>query len=130
MRWSSSRRASDTLVRPPRSHLDSKVDYAWLYSWIRKPADFRPTSRMPQFFGHYQHLEKVAKDFTITGPDGNPLQGTDQEYKQRFEDIGFPALTQSLLDSSQPFEYLDPPVGITPSAERGKWLFQSRGCLA
>jgi cytochrome c551/c552 len=119
-------------VGPSLRHLDSKVDYAWLYSWIRKPADFRPTSRMPQFFGHYQHLEKEAKDFTITGPDGNPVQVTDQEYTSRFEDIEIRALTQFLIANSQPFEYLDPPADITepPSAERGKWLFQSRGCLA
>ena len=42
------------------------------------------------------------------------------------------ALAQFLLANSQPFEYIDPPQGITeaPSAERGKWLFESRGCLA
>ena len=42
------------------------------------------------------------------------------------------ALAEFLLADSQPFEYLDPPPGITeaPSAERGKWLFESRGCLA
>ena len=41
-------------VGPSLRHLDSKVDYTWLYSWIRRPADFRPTTRMPQFFGHYR----------------------------------------------------------------------------
>ncbi len=44
-------------VGPSLRHLDSKVDYTWLYSWIRNPADFRPTTRMPQFFGHYRHLD-------------------------------------------------------------------------
>ncbi|MEX2093325.1 MAG: PDZ domain-containing protein [Pirellulales bacterium] len=119
-------------VGPSLRHLDSKVDYTWLYSWIKKPANFRPTTRMPQFFGHFQHLDDTAKDFKISGPDGNPVEVTDQQYTERFEDIEIRALTQFLLASSQPFEYLDPPAGITeaPSAERGKWLFQSRGCLA
>jgi hypothetical protein len=38
-----------------------------------------------------------------------------------------------LLSHSQPgFEYIQPPQGITEqaSAERGQWLFESRGCLA
>jgi cytochrome c551/c552 len=119
-------------VGPSLRHLESKVDYQWLFSWIRKPSDFRPTTRMPQFFNHFRHLNDEAKDFTITGADGEPVKVTDREYTERFEDIEIRALTQFLLDNSQPFEYLDPPAGITEtaSAERGKWLFQSRGCLA
>jgi cytochrome c2 len=119
-------------VGPSLRHLDSKVDYAWLYSWIKKPSDFRPTTRMPQFFGNLEHLESHLKEFTATGPDGNSVEVTDKEYTQRFEDVEVRALTQFLLEDSQPFEYLDPPAGITeaPSAERGKWLFESRGCLA
>jgi cytochrome c551/c552 len=119
-------------VGPSLRHLDSKVDYAWLYSWIKQPTDFRPTTRMPQFFGNFQHLKSHLKEFTATGPDGNPVEVTDKDYTQRFEDIEVRALTQFLLADSQPFEYLDPPAGITeaPSAERGHWLFESRGCLA
>ena len=35
----------------------SKVDFDFLYSWIRKPSDFRPTTKMPQFFGLSSHLD-------------------------------------------------------------------------
>ena len=45
-------------VGPSLRHLNSKVDFDWVYSWIRKPADFRPTTRMPQFFLNYEHLEQ------------------------------------------------------------------------
>ncbi len=119
-------------VGPSLRHLDSKVDYRWLFSWIKQPSDFRPTTRMPRFFGHFEHLDGTAKDFTITGPDGNPIKVSDKDYTTRFEDIEIRALTQFLLANSQPFEYLDPPAGVTepPSDERGEWLFQSRGCLA
>jgi len=119
-------------VGPSLRHLESKVDYQWLYSWIRQPSSFRPTTRMPQFFGHFRHLDDETKDFTITGADGEPVKVTDREYTERFEDIEIRALTQFLLTNSQPFEYLDPPDGVTEaaSAERGKWQFQSRGCLA
>ena len=36
-------------VGPSLRHLNTKVDYNWVYNWIRKPTDFRPTTRMPQF---------------------------------------------------------------------------------
>lgn len=118
-------------VGPSLRHLESKVEFAWLYSWIRRPADFRPSTRMPQFFGHYEHLEAEAPDYTIVDAQGNERQITDAQYTARFESIEIRALTEFLLANSQPFEYVDPPQGVeSPSAERGKWLFESRGCLA
>ena len=50
----------------------------------------------------------------------------------KYEPIEIRALTDYLLANSKPFDYLSPPEGITeaPSSERGKWLFQTRGCLA
>jgi hypothetical protein len=44
-------------VGPSLRHVGSKVDYDFLYSWIRRPRDFRPDTRMPQFFGLHEHLE-------------------------------------------------------------------------
>jgi cytochrome c2 len=119
-------------VGPSLRHLDSKVDFNWLFSWIRKPADFRPTTRMPQFFLNHEHLNNVDQAFTIQDAAGNEQKITDLEYTQRFENIEIRALSQFLLANSQPFEYIRPPQGITelPSAERGKMVFETRGCLA
>ena len=103
-------------VGPSLRHLDSKVDFAWLYSWIRKPADFRPSTRMPQFFGHFQHLEAKVPEFTVTDAQGNEHQITDKEYTARFEGVEVRALSEFLLANSQPFEYLDPPQGVTEAA--------------
>jgi cytochrome c551/c552 len=116
-------------VGPSLRHVASKVDYDWLYSWIRKPSDFRPTTKMPQFFGLHEHLEKHRKEFP--GPKG-AKQFTDLEYTQRFEAIEVRALADYLMNHSQEFNYLEPAQGITeaPSSEHGKWLFESRGCLA
>ena len=86
------------------------------FSWIKQPSNFRPTTRMPQFFGHLEHLENVKKEFTITGADGKPIEVTDADYTARFEDIEVRALAQFLLASSQPFEYLDRPAGVTEAA--------------
>jgi cytochrome c551/c552 len=120
-------------VGPSLRHLASKVGYDWLYSWIRRPADFRPSTRMPQFFLHYEHLDGQRKDFLIRDAAGNEIKVTDREYTSRFESIEIRALAEYLLAHSQPgFEYIQPPQGITEqaSAERGRWLFESRGCLA
>jgi cytochrome c2 len=119
-------------VGPSLRHLDSKVDYNWLYSWIRRPADFRPTTRMPQFFLNYEHLNGDREDFPTHDAAGNEIKVSDREYTARFENIEIRALADFLLKNSQPFTYIDPPQGVTEtaSAERGKWLFESRGCLA
>ncbi|MBA3484409.1 MAG: c-type cytochrome [Pirellulales bacterium] len=106
-------------VGPSLRHIKSKVDYDWLYSWIRKPADFRPSTKMPQFFGLHEHLS-------------DPEDADGLAESQKFEPIEIRALTEYLLNASSEFEYLKPAEGVTEqaSAERGKWQFESRGCLA
>lgn len=119
-------------VGPSLRHLNSKVDYNWLYSWIRKPSDFRPTTRMPQFFLNHEHLNNADKAFTIHDVEGKEIKITDLEYTKRFENIEIRALTQFLLADSQPFQYIAPPqTRMEPaSKDRGKLLFETRGCLA
>lgn len=119
-------------VGPSLRHLNSKVDFNWVYSWIRRPSDFRPTTRMPQFFLNYEHLNHIEKSFTIHDASGKEVNVTDLDYTKRFENIEIRALAEFLLANSQPFQYIEPPQGNfeAPSAERGKVLFQTRGCLA
>ena len=84
MRWPTALKDVETpgryrKVGPSLRHLDSKVDFAWLYAWIRKPADFRPSTRMPQFFGHFQHLERqVPRSSRSPMPQGNEHRGHGQ----------------------------------------------------
>ncbi len=119
-------------VGPSLRHLNSKVDFKWVYSWIRRPSDFRPTTRMPQFFLNYEHLNNKEKAFPIHNASGKEEEVTDLYYTKRFENIEIRALAQFLLNNSQPFDYIGPPQGITeqPSKDRGKMLFETRGCLA
>ncbi|MAT69455.1 MAG: hypothetical protein CMJ58_08000 [Planctomycetaceae bacterium] len=104
---------------PSLRHVSSKVDFDWLYSWIRKPADFRPTTKMPQFFLQYEHLTE---------------EGDEEELHESmtFEPIEIFALSEFLLNNSVDFEYLEQPESVTEDAspDRGKWLFETRGCLA
>jgi len=119
-------------VGPSLRHIGAKVNYDWLYHWIRRPADFRPTTRMPQFFGHFEHLSDEKQEFPLHNEVGEVEMVTDLDYTKRFEHIEIRALTEYLLKMSQRFDYLKPPTNITESAspDRGRWLFESRGCLA
>lgn len=108
-------------VGPSLRHLAAKVEFDWLYSWIRKPSDFRPSTKMPQFFLQYEHLTEE--------------EDADQLHESlKFEPIEILALSDFLLKNStdRGFEYLEQPEEVTEDAspERGKWLFETRGCLA
>lgn len=104
-------------VGPSLRHVASKVDQKFLYSWIKEPKQFRPSTRMPQFFGLYDHLDEDSA-------------GLHQS--ENLEPIEVRAISEYLLTSSQPFPYLRKPEQVTenPSPERGAELFQVRGCLA
>lgn len=99
-------------VGPSLRRVASKLDYDFLFSWIRRPQDFRPSTKMPQFFGLDDHLE-----------------GSSLKDSKRFEPIEIRGLTQYLLSKSQPFDDASG-AAADGSAERGKKLFQTRGCLA
>jgi len=51
---------------------------------------------------------------------------------KRYEPVEIRAMAEYLLANSKDFDYLEPPTEVTEtaSADRGKWLFESRGCLA
>ena len=132
-------------VGPSLRHVASKVDMAFLYNWVREPKDFRPSTKMPQFFGLYDHLlpEQAVKDgvpqFVFEkDAEGNEIKHPKMEESlglkdaKRFEPVEILSVSHYLLNASQPFEYLDKPKGVTekPSAERGKQQFETRGCLA
>lgn len=106
-------------VGPSLRFLSSKVEADWLYSWIKEPANFRPSTKMPQFFGLHEHLQ-------------DPDDADQLANSERFEPIEIRAMTEFLLSNSDEFEYLQTPAEVTeqPSAERGAWHFESRGCLA
>ena len=102
-------------VGPSLRHLSAKVSFDWLYSWLRNPQDFRPSTKMPRFFGLWEHLE-----------------GKGLEESMRYEPIEIRSMIEYLAASSQPFEYVPPFAGITAEVDpiRGKKVFQLRGCLA
>ena len=102
-------------VGPSLRHVASKVGFDWLYAWLRNPQDFRPSTKMPRFFGLWEHLE-----------------GAGLEESERYEPLEIRSMIAYLTSSSQPFQYIEPYEGITASAdvERGKKVVEVRGCLA
>jgi mono/diheme cytochrome c family protein len=125
-------------VGPSLRYVAHKVDLAFLYDWIKNPTDFRPATKMPRFFGLWDHLVSEPKLDDRGNPVhdefGHPVMVESQGRKdaEKFEPVEIRAVAEYLLDRSQPFEYVERYRGITEkaSAERGKELFSMRGCLA
>jgi cytochrome c2 len=103
---------------PSLRYAAHKLNADFVYDWVREPKHFRPSTRMPQFFGLWNHLE-----------------GETKAVAQRYEPVELLGMATYLLERSQPFEYLTPPEGMSPTTPdeavaRGKTQFQTRGCLA
>ena len=105
---------------PSLRYAASKLDEKFLFDWISNPSHFRPTSRMPRFFGLLDHLADEPESKSMA---------------ESFEPIEVLGMVAYLRQRSQPFEYLSPVAGVTPAGqdvqiERGKIAFEERGCLA
>ena len=105
-------------VGPSLAHVGLKTTEDWLRRWIRKPSDFRASTRMPQFFGLTGHI----------GSDG------DKTETSRKEAVEIAAATHFLLETSQEaskdFQLDSVPDGYQPDVKRGEIAFRERGCLA
>lgn len=102
---------------PSLRHVGSKLSPEFLYDWIREPKHFRPSTKMPQFFGMWDHIQ-----------DDKPAL----EQAQRYEPIEIAGIVTYLLDRSQPMlGEVAPSTGVdAPSIERGQVAFEVRGCIA
>jgi cytochrome c551/c552 len=102
-------------VGPSLRDIAERADARIIENWIGHPSGVRPATRMPQLYGLHEHLE-----------------GRELADAQRFEAVELHAVAQYLLRVSRPVKPLDAPPGVTDaaSAERGKRLFQTAGCLA
>jgi cytochrome c551/c552 len=96
-------------VGPSMRHIKSKVTPEFIAYWVAEPKRFRPTTRMPQFFGLTNQHDGLA---------------------EVLQPIELSAISSFLMEKSQPIEFDHPSKGYQPDAERGKELFSKRGCLA
>jgi cbb3-type cytochrome oxidase cytochrome c subunit len=102
-------------VGPSLRDVGQRLDTAFLVDHTDDPTRFRPATRMPRLFGLHEHLE-----------------GPALQQNRRLEAVEIHAIAEYLLANSRPSPLNPTPAGFTetPSAERGKRLFQVQGCLA
>jgi cytochrome c2 len=123
-------------VGPSLRYVKSKNDEPFLFTWIKQPNRYRPSTKMPQFFGLYDHLHPAKRDEkgqVVVDGHGHPVLEESPGLKdaQRFEPLEILATTKYLLNASQPFTYLPKVEGAAAGdVARGKIMFQTRGCLA
>jgi mono/diheme cytochrome c family protein len=94
-------------VGPSLAHVASKVDSTFLYAWIWSPKGFRPSTRMPHFFGQPNNSSAESRP------------RAEQEVR---------GIVAYLLEKSTPFSPSEAiPEGGDPA--QGKRLFEEVGCL-
>jgi hypothetical protein len=108
---------------PSLRYIAKKADKTFLYDWIDNPQHFRPTTRMPRFFGLWNHLTNSEGVSDTKAPRLEPI-----------EIRGVLAYFDSYKEQQQ-FEPEQRPSGIAnwtneEKVARGKTQFQTRGCLA
>jgi len=96
-------------VGPSLRHIKEKVAPEFIAYWTAEPKRFRPTTRMPQFFGQSNQHDAMAA---------------------ALQPIELAAISQFLTEKSQPLNLDSPATGYKPDAARGQELFSKRGCLA
>ncbi|MEK6250195.1 MAG: hypothetical protein N2C12_18570, partial [Planctomycetales bacterium] len=106
-------------VGPSLRYVRWKLGQKTLASWIARPQNIRPSSKMPAFFGLHSHLK-----------DDHGKVDADTVDREQIEIL---SAAHYLTQRSQPFTYAAEDPQVTeeqPSAERGKTQFEIRGCLA
>jgi len=103
---------------PSLRYVGRKLDDAFLFDWLSDPQRYRPTTLMPRVFGLWDHLS-----------------GNSRQLAQQYEPLEILGIVAYLRDCTQDPGPAATPAGITDSpaadkAERGRVLFQTRGCLA
>ena len=96
-------------VGPSLRHIADKTIKAFINFWTKEPKQFRPTTRMPQFFG---------------------LTNQQDPHAIEFEPAELEGIAQFLVDKSEANVLLKPADGYQPDVNRGRLAFAERGCLA
>lgn len=129
---------------PSLRYAGHKMDSQFMFDWVRNPENFRPTTRMPQFFGMWDHLHKddqghVHDDATKFEPLETAaavayLRGRTQDFEygdtpEAVEQLTAEAVAATAEElATKPVEELNSPLAL--AVQRGKVALQERGCLA
>ncbi|MCA9113872.1 MAG: hypothetical protein KDA79_02215 [Planctomycetaceae bacterium] len=96
-------------VGPSLRHIEKKTTPEWVSYWTENPQRFRPSTRMPRFFG---------------------LTNQQDPHAIAFEPVELAGISAYLFDRSEEMELDAPKQGYEPDVERGAIEFSRRGCMA
>lgn len=99
-------------VGPGLKHVAQKTGANWIAYWTEDPQRFRPTTRMPKFFG----LSKLGAKEDVHGANISKVE--------------LAGIAQFLTKQSTDIELDSPAEGYKPDVERGKESMAKRGCIA
>jgi mono/diheme cytochrome c family protein len=94
-------------VGPDLRHVSSKVTKEWAIKWVKNPKAFRPTTKMPRYFGNSNNSS--PKDIDRS-------------------DVEIRAMVEFIFSKSTPVEYV--PVSLSGDPANGKKLVGELGCVA
>ncbi len=94
---------------PSLRHIGLKSTPEFIAYWTENPQRFRPTTKMPKFFGNSNQSDHLA---------------------EMLQPVELQAIAAYLNAKTQPLELQAPKEGYVADAERGKHLFSRRGCMA
>ena len=103
-------------VGPDLSNIAAKLKPAFLQQWMFEPQAFRPSTRMPHFFGQENNGSESANQF-----DPDPVLRTETEVA---------AMSAYLMAVSKDWAPIAKPADVQGDVERGRELFRATGCLA
>ncbi len=101
-------------VGPDLRRIGEKTNMDWARSWIENPWDFRPSTKMPRFFGLENHKDKAYEI------DTGKVHARDS--------VEAEAIAQYLFLSSQLRETAQPPPK-EGNVDEGRKLYASVGCV-
>lgn len=109
-------------VGPSLRYVGQKLDPIFLYDWINSPKNFRESTRMPAFFNLFDHLQ-------------DPEDEESLHVAQKLEPIEIRGIMAFLSEYQQTLNPIKPVEGMDPGTPeeqltRGKFQFETRGCLA
>ncbi len=94
---------------PSLRHIGLKSTPEFVAYWTENPQRFRPTTKMPKFFGNTNQSDHLA---------------------EMLQPVELQAIAAYLEAKTQPLELQAPQEGYVADAENGKLLFSRRGCMA
>ncbi|MCH2212034.1 MAG: hypothetical protein MK110_12080 [Fuerstiella sp.] len=96
-------------VGPSLRHIAAKTGGPFIAHWTKNPSAFRPSTKMPRFFGNSNQQSEQARDY---------------------EAVELAGLASLLTGISEDVQLLQPADTYQPDIQRGKMFFTEKGCLA